>query len=288
MPGWRGVEIAHIRVVFASASVANVKEVKSSIPGGTLVARSISRGPLAGLPVAAWFRPARSGASVARLAAAATVLAPLAMIGAWAVAEALQPPSYSPLESSISGLAALGATDRWIVTSALLLVGACYFVIAACLPGLRVPARIMLLIAGASSIGIADSPQPLHGSSPQHLAWTCLGAVAIAIWPAFTASRAPLAPLILRARSAAAVTAVFVVLLAWLIVETQHGTALGLTERLVTGVQLTWPFFVARALLAKPGPFARRGRQRFSPTWNPTYLNGVAPSASRCHEAGDA
>jgi hypothetical protein len=81
-----------------------------------------------------------------------------------------------------------------------------------------------------------------------HLVWTCLGAAAITVWPAFTATRAPASPLILRARGAAAVTAVFLVLSAWLMAETQHGSALGLTERLVPGVQITWPFIVALAL----------------------------------------
>jgi hypothetical membrane protein len=213
-----------------------------------LLAQSTSRGLLAGRPIAARLRPASSGASLVRWAVVSTALAPLLMIAAWLVAEALQPPSYSLLRSSISGLAALGATDRWIVTSALLLVGACYFVTAACLPGLRLSARIVLVIAGLSSIGIADSPQPVHGSSPPHLIWTSLGAVAISVWPAFTASRAPSPPLILQPRGAAVVTAVFLVLLTWLAAETQHGAVLGLTERLVTGVQITWPFIVTRAL----------------------------------------
>jgi hypothetical protein len=47
---------------------------------------------------------------------------------------------------------------RWIMTIALLVVGACYFATAACLPAVRVPARIVLMVAGLSSIGIALSP----------------------------------------------------------------------------------------------------------------------------------
>jgi len=212
-----------------------------------LVSQSISRSLLAGLPIPACLRLA-SSASLARWAVVSTALPPLVMLGAWLVADALQPSSYSPLQSSISGLAALGATDRWIVTSALFLVGACYFVTAGCLQSLRMPARTVLLIAGVSSIGIAISPQPVHGSNAQHLVWTSLGAAAITVWPAFTASRAPSPPLILRARSPAAVTVVFLVLLAWLIAETQHGTVLGLAERLVSGTQITWPFVVALTL----------------------------------------
>jgi hypothetical membrane protein len=213
-----------------------------------LVSQSTSRSLLAGLPVAARLLPASSGASLSRWATVSTALAPLLMVGAWLLAETLQPPSYSPLYSSISGLAAVGATDRWIVTGALLLVGACYFVTAACLPGLRKSARTVLVIAGLSSIGIAMSPQPVHGTNAQHMVWTSLGAVAIAVWPAFTASRAPSRPLILRPPVAAAVTVVSVALLAWLIAETQGGSALGLAERLVTGVQMTWPFIVLLAL----------------------------------------
>lgn len=213
-----------------------------------MVSQSTSRGLLAGLPVAARLRLASPGASAARWAAVAAALAPLATISAWLVAEALQPTSYSPLHSSISGLAALGATDRWIVTGALLVVGACYFVTAVSLPGARLAARTVLLVAGVCSIGIAVSPQPADGSNPQHLVWTSLGAAAITVWPAFTASRAPSPPLVLRPRSAAAVTVVFLILSAWLVAETQHGSALGLTERLVSGIQITWPFIVILAL----------------------------------------
>jgi hypothetical membrane protein len=219
-----------------------------------LVSESTSRGLVAGLPIAARLQPASSRVSLARWAVISTALTPLVMTGGWLVAEALQPPSYSPLHDSISGLAALGATDRWIVTGALFLVGACYLATAGCLPRLRRPARIVLLIAGISSIGIAFSPQPVVGSNAMHLVWTCLGAAAITVWPAFTASRAPSPPLILQARTAVAVTVVFLVLSAWLIAETQHGSALGLTERLVSGIQITWPFIVALALSRQQEP----------------------------------
>ncbi len=217
-----------------------------------MVAQSASRGLLASLPIAPRLRSAGSAVPAARWAAVSTALAPLVMIAAWLVAEALQPPAYSSLSSSISGLAALGATDRWIVTSALFLVGVCYFVTAAGLPGLRLSARIVLVMAGLSSIGIADSPQPVHGSTPQHMVWTSLGAVAITVWPAFTVSRDPSPPLILQVRGAAVVTAIFLILLVWLVAETQHGTVLGLAERLVTGVQMAWPLVVARALQRRP------------------------------------
>src|SRR5580693_1003742 len=203
----------------------------------------------------AW--PTGPGPAAARWAVASAGLSPVATIGGWLVAEALQPPSYSPLRSTISGLAGLGATDRWIMTIALLMVGASYFATAACLPAVWVPARIVLMVAGLSSIGIALSPEPARGSTPQHLAWTSLGAVAITVWPAFTARQGPSPPPILQARGAAAVTAVFLALLAWLIFETQGGSALGLAERLVSAVEETWPLVVTLALryAAEPADF---------------------------------
>ena len=129
---------------------------------------------------------------------------------------------------------------------ALFLVGACQLVTAVGLAGVRVPARILLAVAGLSSIGIAASPEPARGSTPQHVAWAALGAVAIAVWPAFVARRAP--PLILSSYGCAVMTAVFMVLLGWLVIETQGGRDLGLAERLFLSIETCWPFIVAIAL----------------------------------------
>jgi hypothetical protein len=141
-----------------------------------------------------------------------------------------------------------GGTDRWIMTAALFLVGGCQLVTAASLAGIRVPARIVLAIGGLCSIGIAANPEPVHGSTPQHLAWTALGAVALAVWPALVGRRAPPRPLILSGYGCAVVTAVFVALLGWLVIETQGGSDLGLAERLFLSIETCWPFIVAIAL----------------------------------------
>jgi hypothetical membrane protein len=199
-------------------------------------------------------RPASSAAYPARISQAAPVwavvsagLSPVLVTGGWLVADALQPASYSPIRKTISALAGHGGTDRWVMTGALLLVGGCHLVTAAGLSGVRASARVLLIIAGMASIGIAASPEPVVGSTPQHLAWTALGAVAIAVWPAFTARASP-RPRILNRYGSAAVTAVFLALLCWLAAETQGGSVLGLAERLTTSVQTSWPFIVALAL----------------------------------------
>lgn len=174
-------------------------------------------------------------------------LCPLLVVGAPAGAGAMQP-AYSPIRDTVSALAGQAGAQPWIVTSALFAVGGCYLATAVGLAGLRLPARVLLAVAGLSSIGIAASPEPAVGSTPQHLAWTVLGAAVITVWPAFTVRRGPGQPLILTARGAAAVTMVFLALTGWLLVETQDGTLLGLSERVMSGVMTTWPFVVALAV----------------------------------------
>ena len=181
-------------------------------------------------------------------AVASAGLSALSMTGGWLVADAVQPASYSPVRSTISVLAGHAGTDRWIMTAILLLVGGCQLVTAAGLAGVRVPARVVLAVAGLSSIGIAVSPEPARGSTPQHLAWTALGAVAIAVWPALVARRAPPRPLILSNYGRAVVTGVFIALLGWLVIETQAGSDLGLAERLFLSIETCWPFVVAVTL----------------------------------------
>ena len=131
-------------------------------------------------------RLVRSGRPVPRWAVVSADLSPVLLTGSWLVAGAFQPAFYNPISETVSVLAGHAGTDRWIMTSALFLVGCCNFVAAAGLTGVRLPARILLVVAGLSSIGIAASPEPVVGSTPQHLAWTSLGEVTIAVWPAFT------------------------------------------------------------------------------------------------------
>ena len=57
---------------------------------------------------------------------AAATSAPLLLIGGFFVATAIQPASYNPVRDTISKLAGPGATDSWVMTSALAGVGLCY------------------------------------------------------------------------------------------------------------------------------------------------------------------
>jgi hypothetical membrane protein len=193
----------------------------------------------------AW--PVRSSPAAHPWAIISAGLAPVVLTGAYLVAGLLQPASYSPVRTTISAMAGQGGTDRWVMTGGILVTGGCYLVTAAGLTGVRAPARALLAVAGVAGIGIAASPEPARGATPPHLAWTVLGAVTIAVWPAFAARRAAPRPLIVSVPGSAAVTAVFVALLGWLLAETRDGSALGLAERLTSSIQTCWPFIIAVA-----------------------------------------
>jgi Protein of unknown function (DUF998) len=181
-------------------------------------------------------------------AIASAGLTPILLTAGWLVAGTLQPASYNPIRDTVSVMAGHGGSDRWVMTGALLLVGGCHLVTAAGLGAVRVSARVLLILAGLSSIGIATSPEPVVGSTPQHLAWTSFGAVIITVWPAFAARPGSPQPLILSRRGSAVVTSVFFALLCWLVIETQGGSNLGMAERLTSSVQISWPFVVAVVL----------------------------------------
>src|SRR5690242_11666452 len=195
---------------------------------------------------AAW--PVRSSPAARPWAIISAGLAPILLTGAYLMAGFLQPASYSPVRSTISAMAGQAGTDRWVMTGGIFGVGGCYLVTAAGLTGVRASARALLAVAGMAGLGIAASPEPARGTTPRHLAWTVLGAVTIAVWPAFAARRASPRPLILSVYGSAAVTAVFVALLGWLLAETRDGSILGLAERLTSSIQTCWPFIIAVAL----------------------------------------
>jgi hypothetical membrane protein len=199
------------------------------------------------------------GRTVPAWAIVSAGLTPILLTGGWLVAGTLQPASYSPARDTVSVMAGHAGTDRWVMTGALLLVGGCHLVTAAGLGAIRVPARVLLILAGLSSIGIAISPEPVVGSTPQHLAWTSFGAVIITVWPAFTVSPGSPRPLIVSRRGAAVVTAVFLTLLCWLVIETQGGSDLGMAERLTSSVQTSWPFIVALVLWRQAARTSRPG-----------------------------
>lgn len=191
----------------------------------------------------------RAGRPVPGWAVVTASLVPVLLVAGWLIAGALQPASYSPMRQTISVLAGRSGTDRWVMTAALLLVGGCQIATGAGLTGVRPPARILLTLAGLSTVGVAANPEPATGPTPRHLAFAVSGVVMTAVWPVFVGTRAPVRSWILSMYTCATVTAVFVGLSGWLLIEAWDGGGnLGLAERLTSGALGLFPLFVALAL----------------------------------------
>jgi hypothetical membrane protein len=179
---------------------------------------------------------------IPRWAVASAVAAPVLLVGGWTLAEARQPPGYSPVRDTISALAARGATDRWVMTSALAGLGACYMITALGLRPARRAGRAVLCGGGAATILVAAFPQPAHGNSVSHTVAATLAFVSLAVWPVFATRPRPTAPLLTASASTAA-TVALLGLLVWFAAEI-HGGERGLAERAAAGAEALWPLAV--------------------------------------------
>ena len=167
--------------------------------------------------------------------------APVLLVGGWTLAASRQPPVYNPIRDTISVLAARGATDRLIVTTALAGLGSCHMITGT---GLR-PARtgrLALVGGGLATLGVAAFPQPAHGNSVAHTIAAAVAFIALATWPVFAARRESQS-LLLSPSASAAATMVMLGLVLWFVAET-HGGHRGLAERFAAGAERLWPLVV--------------------------------------------
>jgi hypothetical membrane protein len=116
--------------------------------------------------------------------------APVLLVGGWTLAAGLQPVSFDPVTGTISALAAVGAADRWVMTLALALVGACYVITGAALRPAARAGRVLLIVGGAATMLVAVFPETAGaGGSLPHTFWAAVGFVALAVWPAAARGR---------------------------------------------------------------------------------------------------
>jgi hypothetical membrane protein len=176
-------------------------------------------------------------------ALASSGAAPVLLIGGWTIAQARQPPGYSPVRDTISALAARGAADRWVMTSALAGLGACHVVTALGLRPARPGGRVVLAGGGVATVLVAAFPQPAHGNSVAHTIAATAAFIALSAWPV-VASREPSrrAPLLARVPSVLA-SGALLGLVVWFAAEL-HGGERGLAERAAAGAQALWPLAV--------------------------------------------
>jgi hypothetical membrane protein len=168
--------------------------------------------------------------------------APIVLGSGLAAAGALQPPRYDPVRDTISALAARGATDRWVMTSALAGLGVCHVVTALGMRPARPAGRVVLAVGGVATVMVAAFPQPAAGNSVAHTIAATTAFAALALWPPFAAKPASWAPLLTRSSSVIA-SAILVGLVVWFAAEL-HGGQRGLAERAAAGAQALWPLAV--------------------------------------------
>jgi len=196
-----------------------------------------------------------SRGTVAGWAVVSAGTAPLVLVGGWTLAQWRQPPGYNPVRDTISALAAHGATDRWIMTSALAGLGACHVVTALGLRPARCTGRLVLAGGGIATVMVAAFAQPARGNLVAHTVAATVAFTALAAWPALAWRRRPSPPL-LSARPSAAASVVLVGLVVWFAAEL-HGGERGLAERAAAGAQALWPLAVVVS--------SRRARHRAAP-----------------------
>lgn len=200
--------------------------------------------------------------------------APTLLIGGWTVAAARQDTGFDSVTQTISALAALDASDRWVMTAALTGVGLAHMTTALALRSAATPGRAILATGGLATLFVAAFPLPTvlgDGGSTPHAVAAGISFGALAIWPAFamrgkgavgqaagqaaghTAGQKRQIPWGLRRKVALTATAALLAGVAWFASDLgDEITRVGLSERVTAGAQAIWPLL---AVLS-----TRRGR----------------------------
>ncbi len=208
--------------------------------------------------------------------------APVLLIGGWTWAAARQEIDYDSLTQTISALAALDATDRWVMTAALAGVGLAHVTTALALRSAALPGRLVLAGGGLATVLVATLPLPTvigDGGSTPHTIVAGISFGALAIWPAFAARSGrgpslavlaktaklpdgarrtrggdkPAIPWGLRRKVALAATAVLLSGVAWFVSDLgDEVSQVGLSERVAAGAQAIWPMLVVLSTRRAP------------------------------------
>jgi hypothetical membrane protein len=176
---------------------------------------------------------------------------PVVLIGGWTVAARLQPPSFDPVADTVSALAALGATDRWLMSLVFVVVGVCDVVTGIALRPAAAVGRMILIGGAVAGMLVAANPEHAGSSSVPHAVWAALGFAGLAAWPLGAWHRGPSVPWGLRRGVCFGVAVVQLILLVWFVLELTSGARqVGLAERVVGAAQAIWPLTVVLSCAA--------------------------------------
>lgn len=193
--------------------------------------------------------------------------APMLLIGGWSLAAGLRPDRFDSVKDTISELAAISAPYRWVMTAALVGVGAAHVGTALALRPATPAARWLLATGGVATVLVAANPLPGDGApAPAHALLAAVSFVALGVWPAISWHRRHLVdpdqlapgaeagqvPVPFRPVVALGVSGVLLTELGWFVAElVNHSDRVGLSERVAAGSQALWP--LAAVLLARRG-----------------------------------
>jgi Protein of unknown function (DUF998) len=180
------------------------------------------------------------------------VAAPVLMVAGWTLAAGLQPHPVDPVAETVSALAAVGATDRWVMTLTFVVVGACELVTGLALRPARTAGRVLLMAGAVAGMLVAANPEHPGTSFPvPHMICAAAGCAGMVAWPAWAWRRGPSVPWRpsvpwgLRRPVCAGAVVVQLTLVAWFAVELiTYGGQAGLAERLFGAAQGLWPLAV--------------------------------------------
>jgi hypothetical protein len=181
---------------------------------------------------------------------------PVVLAAGWTIAASLQSRPYDPVADTVSALAGTGVTDRWLMTLAFALAGACEIMTGLALRPARAAGRFILMTGGIAGVLVAGSPVHTGDGAPgSHILWAVVGLAALAVWPVAASHRGPAVPWALRPEASARVAVLLLVLLAWFGLEllTSAGHA-GLAERVLGEAQAAWPFVVVMSCRHQVAP----------------------------------
>jgi hypothetical membrane protein len=175
-----------------------------------------------------------------------SAVAPVLLVGGWTVAAGLQPPGFNPVADTISALAAVGATDRAVMTLGLAGLGVCHVLTGLALRPAARGGRLLLITGGVATMLVAVFPETAgKGGSLPHTVFAAVGFVALMAWPLAAGSRDPARPAGLRPGARVAASGVLFGLLVWFGAELiGGGHQVGLSERVLAAAEALWPLAV--------------------------------------------
>jgi hypothetical membrane protein len=161
----------------------------------------------------------------------------VALVVGMVVAASLQPAGYSSTRSTISDLAADGAQDRWVMTTAFLVTAGALGTVAATAQRFGRAARQWLALAAVGVVIVALFPLP--GGAFWHGIGALAAFGALAVWP-LAVPRERRSDWPLRSATTGAYAVVALLLLVALNTASGIGVVEGLAERVLAAGELAW------------------------------------------------